>query len=167
MKSAALAAVFLATLAIGVIYVVALATGTTPAWGGAVFAVAIPVVLVAFMVMGAARAGRPIGRLWFAFGYTFVVLAGGFLLALALPAEGAGARLVFGLPLRAAIIMYVIGLFPAFVVPAAYALTFDRVTLSEADLARVRAARDTQRGFGDKRPRATVPAVAAREEHGA
>jgi hypothetical protein len=52
---------------------------------------------------------------------------------------------VLGLPLRAAIIMYGIGLFPAFIIPAAYALAFDRHTLSEADLARVRAVRDEMR----------------------
>jgi hypothetical protein len=154
MKAGALAAVFLATLAIGTTYAAAMISGTAPPWGGAVLALAIPVVLVAFMVLGAARAGARLGTLWLAFGYAFLVLAGGFLLALTLPGEEPGSRLVLGLPLRAAIIMYGIGLFPAFVIPVAYALTFDRLTLSEADLARVRAARDPRR-FPDAAP---VPA---------
>jgi hypothetical protein len=145
MKAAALVAVFTATVAIGFTYAFTLVAGSAPGWGGAVLAVATPTVLVAFMVLGAARSGARLGLLWLAFGYTFLVLAGGFLLALALPPEGPGSRLVLGLPLRAAIIMYGIGLFPAFIIPAAYALAFDRHTLSEADLARVRAVRDEMR----------------------
>jgi hypothetical protein len=142
MRTTALVAVFSAVLAIGIVYAVALVTGAAPAWGGAVFAVAIATALVAFMLLGVARAGIRIGVLWLAFAYVFIVLAGGFLLALTLPAEQADARLVLGLPLRAAIIMYAIGLFPAFVIPLAYAGTFDRLTLSEDDLRRVRAMRD-------------------------
>lgn len=144
MRTVALVAVFGAVLAIGVVYAVALVTGTAPAWGGAVFAIAIATALVAFMLLGVARAGIRIGVLWLAFAYVFIVLAGGFLLALTLPAEEPGARLVLGLPLRAAIIMYAIGLFPAFVIPLAYARTFDRLTLSEDDLRRVRAMRDSR-----------------------
>jgi hypothetical protein len=144
-KSIALVAVFLGTVAIGVVYVVTLITAASPAWGGAVFAVAIATVLVAFMLLGVSRPGARIGRLWLAFAYVFVVLAGGFLLALTLPEEGAGSRLILGLPPRAAIIMYGIGLFPAFVIPLAYAATFDRLTLSEADLRRVRAMREAGR----------------------
>jgi hypothetical protein len=145
MKTVALVAVFLGAVAIGAVQVVTLVAGVAPQWGGAVFAVAIATVLVAFMLLGVARAGTRIGGLWLAFAYVFVVLAGGFLLALTLPAETAGTRLILGLPPRAAIIMYGIGLFPAFVIPLAYALTFDRLTLSEADLQRVRAMRDAGR----------------------
>ena len=46
-----------------------------------------------------------------------------------------------GLPPRAAVVLYVIGFLPVLVLPLAYALTFDALTLSEADLARARAAR--------------------------
>jgi hypothetical protein len=142
MKSHALLAIFSGSAAIAAVYATTLVTGSAPAWGGAVFAVATAVVLVALMVTGASRRGS-IGRLWIPFGIAFLVLAGGFLLALMLPAERAGSRLILGLPPRAAIIMYLIGLFPAFVIPVAYAVTFDRLTLSEADLARVRAMRSS------------------------
>jgi hypothetical protein len=47
---------------------------------------------------------------------------------------------VLGLPRRAAIVLYGIGLLPLFVLPVAYALTFDEMTLSEEDLERVRRA---------------------------
>jgi hypothetical protein len=70
-----------------------------------------------------------------------VVLAAGFALALALPAdERAGSPLYLGLPLRAAIIIYGIGLFPIVVLPIAYALTFHAQTLNAGDLERVREA---------------------------
>jgi hypothetical protein len=145
MRNVALAAVFLGTVAIGAVQVATLAAGVAPQWGGAVLAGAIATVLVAFMLLGVSRAGTHIGWLWLAFAYVFIVLAGGFFLALTLPAETAGTRLILGLPPRAAIIMYGIGLFPAFVIPLAYAVTFDRLTLSEADLERVRAMRDAGR----------------------
>ena len=73
----------------------------------------------------------------------FVVLVvGGGLVALVLmpPADPGDPTLILGLPPRAALLMYGVGLLPTLVVPVAYALTFERLTLSEADLARVRAA---------------------------
>jgi hypothetical protein len=70
--------------------------------------------------------------------FTFVVIVGGFAAALLLPAEAAGARLVLGLPLRAAVVLYGVGLCPLLVLPLTYALTFDELTLRDEDLARVR-----------------------------
>jgi hypothetical protein len=71
--------------------------------------------------------------------FVFVVLASGFCLALGLPiTEARGATLLLGLPIRAAIVIYGIGLLPIVVLPVAYALTFDTQTLSESDIARVR-----------------------------
>jgi hypothetical protein len=59
-----------------------------------------------------------------------------------MPAEtGADAPLWLGLPRRAAIVLYGIGILPLFLLPFAYAWTFDAMTLSEEDLARVAAAR--------------------------
>lgn len=139
MKNVALMAVFLATVAVAAVYVATLVQGTAPAWAAPVFAVAIAVLLVGLMVVGAARSRGGLGWLWAAFVFVFVVIAGGFIAALVLPVEAAGADLWLGLPPRAAIIMYGVGLLPAFVVPVAYAMTFDRLTLSRADLERVRA----------------------------
>jgi hypothetical protein len=76
------------------------------------------------------------------FAAIFVMLVAGFGLALALPAEGdATARLWFGLPKRAAIVLYGIGVLPLFALPLAYAFTFEGLTLRESDIERVRAAR--------------------------
>jgi hypothetical protein len=66
-----------------------------------------------------------------------------FALALALP-EGPGGGtvgepLLLGLPRRAAVVVYGVGLLPVFVLPIVYALTFDAQTLRAEDLERVRA----------------------------
>jgi hypothetical protein len=50
--------------------------------------------------------------------------------------------MILGLPRRAAIVIYVIGLLPLFAMPFAYAATFDDATLSADDLARLRADAD-------------------------
>jgi hypothetical protein len=107
----------------------------------------VPLALVAVMVLGAARAGRLPGTLGIAFALVGVMLAGGFALTLALPAvPGAAEPLVLGLPRRAAVIVYGVGLLPVFVLPAAYALTFDAQTLRDEDLARVRLMAEQRRG---------------------
>jgi hypothetical protein len=141
MRRAALTAIVAGNAAIAIVYTAALAGGAPPAWSGMVFAVATALMLVALMVLGAHRTGARFGMLWLAFAFAFLIMAGGFMLALVLPPEEPGAQLLLGLPRRAAIIMYGIGLLPAFIIPAAYAVTFDRLTLSEEDLRRVRAAR--------------------------
>ncbi|HEX8243546.1 MAG TPA: hypothetical protein VF541_08625 [Longimicrobium sp.] len=139
-KRLALAALALSALAIAAAYAAAFLPGGAPGWAPWPMAMGIPTALVAVMVLGAARGGR-VGRLALPFAFSFVVLAAGFALALALPAnERAGAPLYLGLPLRAAIVIYGIGLFPIVVLPIAYALTFPEQTLNAADLERVRLA---------------------------
>lgn len=134
----ALAALFLSTLTIGVAYASAFLPGGAPPWASWLFVIATAASLSSTMVLGAVRNGR-IGTLVIPFGFTFLVIAGGFGAVLALPpANPADPVLWLGLPPRAAIVMYGIGLLPFFVVPVAYALTFDRMTLSDADLERVR-----------------------------
>ncbi|HZE09938.1 MAG TPA: hypothetical protein VE110_14405, partial [Gemmatimonadaceae bacterium] len=58
---------------------------------------------------------------------------------LALPAtESAQSHLWLGLPIRAALVIYGIGLLPIVVLPVAYALTFESQTLTAQDVERVR-----------------------------
>lgn len=129
----------LSVCAIAVGYAAAFAPGGAPSWAPWLLAIGIPAALGAMMVIGAARGSRGIGKLKLPFLFVFVVLALGFCLALGLPAnEGQGGSLLFGLPLRAAIVIYGIGLLPIVVLPVAYALTFDTQTLNESDIARVR-----------------------------
>lgn len=129
----------LATLAIAVGYASAFSKGGAPAWAPWCLAIGIPAALGAIMTLGATRGDKGLGPLKIPFLFVFVVLALGFCLALGLPAnEAKGAHLLLGLPVRAAIVIYGIGLLPIVVLPVAYAITFGTQTLSEEDVARVR-----------------------------
>ena len=91
------------------------------------------------MVLGAARERGGVGRLAIPFAFVIVTLTVGFCLALSLPAnEGPGSTLWLGLPARAALIIYGIGLMPVVVLPVAYALTFETQTLATEDVEKVR-----------------------------
>lgn len=126
-------------IAIGMGYASAFLAGGAPGWAPWLLALGIPVASVAIMVMGAVREGGKLGSLVIPFVMVLVLLASGFCLALALPAtESSESRLVLGLPLRAAIIIYGVGLIPVVVLPFAYALTFETQTLSREDVERVR-----------------------------
>ena len=95
--------------------------------------------LTAMMALGASRRGRLHPLTLGAITLSFLIVAGGFGCALALPPdEGPAGVLVLGLPLRTAIIIYGVGLLPLLVLPLTYALTFDQEILSESDLERVR-----------------------------
>ena len=138
-KRGSLFALLAGTLMIAAAYASAFLPGDPPAWSAWAMGIGTATVMVAAMALGAARQGG-IGRLKLPFAFTFLVLAGGFCAVLALPPEPVGAPLFLGLPLRAAIVLIGIGLLPLLVLPVAYALTFDEMTLSDEDLARVRAA---------------------------
>lgn len=128
-----------ATIAIAVAYASAFKPGGAPTWAPWLLAFGMPVVLVAVMVMGAARGRGGIKKLVIPFAFVGILLTVGFCLALGLPAnESADSNLVFGLPLRAAIVIYGIGLIPIVVLPVAYALTFETQTLNAEDLEKVR-----------------------------
>lgn len=142
LRRGAVAAIALASGAIAAAYASVPLTGGTPGWAPWLFAGGVDVLLVALMILGAVRPGRGVGRLAVPFGLTGAILAAGFgALLLLPPADPADPTLWLGLPPRAAVVVYVIGFLPVLVLPLAYALTFDELTLSEADLARARAAR--------------------------
>lgn len=136
-----LAALVVSCTAIAGAYVLAFLPGGAPplaAWG---LALGSAGALSAIMALGATRRGRlqPIALV--ACILTFVTVAGAFAAALLLPPnEGRNAIMVLGFPLRTAIVLYGVGLVPMLFLPAAYALSFDADTLTEADLERVRRA---------------------------
>ncbi len=133
-------ALFAGILAIAIAYAAAFGRAGTPAWAPWLLALGIPISLGAIMILGAARGRRGIGPLMLPFLFVVAVLAIGFCAALALPAtESPLSKLWLGLPVRAAIVIYGIGLLPIVVLPVAYALTFETQTLSAADVERVRA----------------------------
>lgn len=134
----ALGLIVASAIGIGIAYAAAFLPGGTPGWAPWLFMVATTVIMVATMAIGAARGGS-IGRLWIPFALVLVIVMGGFGIVLALPpAEPGDPNLWLGLPPRAAVVLYVIGFLPFFVVPVAYAWTFDELTLGEGDLERVR-----------------------------
>ena len=134
----AIATIFVSTCAIAVGYAAAFSKGGTPVWAPWLLALGIPGSIGGIMMLGAARGRTGIGKLKVPFAFVVLVLAIGFGAALALSPDSPGGRLWLGLPLRAAIVIYGIGLLPIVVLPLAYALTFETQTLSAADLEQVR-----------------------------
>ena len=126
-------------VAIAAGYASAFSRGGAPSWAPWLLATGIPASLCAIMALGAARGDKGLGSLKLPLAFVFVLLVTGFCLALALPApEAKGATLFLGLPVRAAIVIYGIGLLPIIILPVAYALTFETQTLSDEDIAKVR-----------------------------
>ena len=112
-----------------------------PSWAPLVLAVGANGVILTLMAIGAMRRDTLPRSLALTFIGLFVLCAGAFVVVLLLPAhEGAGGALLLGLPLRTAILLYGVGVVPIAVLPFAYAWTFESSTLSDEDLARVRAA---------------------------
>jgi hypothetical protein len=139
-RRAALMALVAGILAIAIAYAAAFVRAGTPAWAPWLLALGIPISLGAIVILGAARGRNGIGPLKLPILFVVAVLVIGFCAALALPAtESPLSKLWLGLPARAAIVIYGIGLLPIVVLPVAYALTFDSQTLSADDVERVRA----------------------------
>jgi hypothetical protein len=134
------AALFLSVTAIAVGYAGAFGTSELSRWSPWIVAIAVPIALVAIMILGAARGTNGIGRLKIPFAFVGLILIVGFIAALALPAtESPDSNLWLALPLRAAVVIYGIGLLPIVVLPVAYALTFETQTLTAEDVMQVRA----------------------------
>jgi hypothetical protein len=128
-------------LAVAAAYAAAFLPGGAPPWAAWSIAIGSGGMLSSTMALGATRRGRlrPIALL--ACVLTFVVVSGAFGAALWMPpAEGANARLLFGLPLRTAIVLYGVGIVPLLFLPIVYAVSFDADTLNDEDLERVRRA---------------------------
>ena len=157
-RRASLGALIVGILAIAIGYLAALLPGETPAWAPWLLALGIPVAIGAIMILGAARGRMGIGPLKYPFAFVVAVLAIGFCAALALPAtEGPLSKLWLGLPARAAIVIYGIGLLPIIVLPVAYALTFKTQTLTADDVERVRELAREYRARSEQREAGSDP----------
>lgn len=119
-------ALFIAgTVAIGVVYAVAIALGAPPAWAPWFLAFGAAATAVGLFVLGAATRGTVQRPIAFLLGALFVVLLASFSAALAMaPSEGAGGPLLLGLPRRLGIVFYGVGFLPLLALPIAFALTF-------------------------------------------
>ena len=131
---------------VAIAYAAMFVTTDPPTWASVSLAIGANGVIMSLMALGAVRHDTlPRSLVWTFIGL-FVLCAGAFVIALLLPAhEGAGGALVLGLPLRTAIVLYGVGVVPIAILPLAYALTFESSTLSDEDLARVRAAHASMR----------------------
>lgn len=136
-KRLALLVIFGSMLVVGAGYLSAYLPGGAPRVATFAFALATASMMTAILVLGAARRGRALGRLRWVFAFTFVVMALGFCAAL-IPGIADSDKLWLGLPAGAAIILYVVGLLPMLVLPIAYALTFERVTMDDTELQELR-----------------------------
>ena len=146
MKPFVVSLVVVSSLVVGVGYGSAFATGGAPRWAPWCLAIGSNGVLMSLMALGAMRRGRLAPALTVTYIGMFLLCAGAFSVALAMPAnEGAAGPLLLGLPVRTAIVLYAVGVVPIAVLPFVYALTFDRNTLSDDDLQRVRAAQQAMR----------------------
>src|SRR5215207_6757236 len=104
-----------ATLLLAATYAAVLLTGATPSWAPWSYLVGVATVMMATMVLGAARGRGGVGRLALPFVLIYALVLAGFGAALVLPAEtSADAPLWLGLPRRAAIVLYGIGILPLF-----------------------------------------------------
>lgn len=136
--------------AVGLGYLSAFLPGGAPVWGAALVVGGTALSLVAAMALGAAK-DQGLGGLLPVFGFVLLAVGGGLGALLFLPATEPGdPTLILGLPPRAALLLYGVGLLPIVVVPFAYARTFERFTLSEEDLDRIRRRRGT--GAAEGRP---------------
>lgn len=137
-KRAALLGVGGSAGAILTAYVGAFLPGGPPAWAPWVMMVGSSTMLVSAMAMGAARKGR-IGALALPLAFVLVLLVAAFGLALVLPPDDpAHPVLWLGLPPRAALVLYGVGILPFLVLPLAYARTFPLQVLPPGEVERVR-----------------------------
>jgi hypothetical protein len=140
MKRFVLTLVMLSCATVGVGYAGAFLPGGAPSWAPWCMAIGTNGALMSLMA--------PAALIWTFIGM-FVLCAGAFSYALAVPAaEGAGGALLVGLPIRTAVLLYSVGVAPIVILPFAYALTFDKSTLSEDDLVQVRAAHEAMKRGG-------------------
>jgi hypothetical protein len=124
----------ISALVITLAYLSAFLPQGAPAWAPWVFVVGMSLMLVSTMALGAAKHGQPGGPALPFFAVLFLLLAafGG---ALALPAEeGPASQVILGLPLRAALVLYGVGILPVILMPILYARTFDRWVLRPGDV---------------------------------
>jgi hypothetical protein len=160
-KQLALVTIVVSTLAIGAAYASASTTGGPPVWAGWLFAAGVTGALVATLALGAMRRDRGLGRLIVPFVLMTVLIGAGFIAVFALPDLGASEPLLLGLPRRAAIVLYGIGLLPTLVLPVAYALTFADQTLRPEDLERVLETARAARELRGDRDAQSIPERAA------
>jgi hypothetical protein len=126
--------VLVGTLLIAAAYASAWLPGGAPVWGVCLMIAGSAKIIASATAMGAANSGVRSRLALAAAFFLFAVIVAGFGAPLLLPVETATSPLMLGLPLRAAIEIYGVGLLPIMVLPLLYALEFKSDGLDEASL---------------------------------
>jgi hypothetical protein len=135
----ALIGVCAGSLLVAVAFASAWTPGGAPVWGTWVMVLGSAKLLGAATMLGALNSGVRWSLALMAAVFLSLVIAIGFGAPLLLPVETASSPLFLGLPLRAAIEIYGVGLVPIVVLPLLFAMEFKRDGLDEAGLTALRA----------------------------
>lgn len=138
MRRLALATLVLAIGCIVLAYASAWRSGGTPAWGIWLMIAGTAMLMSGMLGLSALRSGVPTRRATIVAVLLFAVLMLGFGLPMVLAPETATGPLFLGLPLRAAIEIYGVGLLPACFLPLLFAAEFRDEGLDQASLDRLR-----------------------------
>ena len=130
--------VFLGALLILLAYASAWLPGGAPAWGVWVMIFGSALCVSATTAMGAINSQVRPARAALAGIFLLVLIVVGFGAPMFLPVETAASPLVLGLPLRAAIEIYGVGLLPILILPVLFAIEFKSEGLDDAALAELR-----------------------------
>lgn len=130
--------VFIGALLIFVAYLSAWLPGGAPTWGVWAMIVGSALCISGATAVGAANSHVRPARVAFVALFLLVTIVVGFGAPLLLPSETAASPLFLGLPLRAAIEIYGVGLLPIFVLPILFAIEFKDDGLDDASLAELR-----------------------------
>ncbi|MGH7583825.1 MAG: hypothetical protein ACREL5_11420 [Gemmatimonadales bacterium] len=123
-ESASVAGVFGAALLIVAGYASGWMPGGAPPFGVACMIIGCALMIACASALGAMRSGVPPAVALFVGGFLLVVIGGAFGAVLLIRSDPPW--LVLGLPLRAAIEVYGVGIFPVVVLPLVFAATFRR-----------------------------------------
>ena len=135
---AVLAMLVAGTAAVLVAYGAAWLPGGAPRWASWAMVMGVVLLVPGTLLLGTLRRGRNSTRLVVVATALGLLLLVAFGSALLLPATGADEALLLGLPRRAAIIIYGVGLVPILFLPWAFARDFRDVGLDAARLEALR-----------------------------
>jgi hypothetical protein len=137
-RRAAVAALVLSSAVLLCGYGAAWWPGGAPPWVALAFAFATVIQIAAFGVIGARRRDGRVGVVWVGVVVTMLLLGGAFAFAILAPDLGASEPLLLGVPRRAALILYGIGVAPLVALSWVFVRSFDAWAPTDDDVARLR-----------------------------
>lgn len=138
MQRLGLGALILGVALIGLAYGAAWSSAGVPLWGVWSMILGAALLMSGMLALVAARSGMDPRRTAAASVVLLMILLAGFGLPVVLPVEHAGSQLVLGLPVRAALEIYGVGLLPALFLPLLFAVEFREAGLDQDSLDQLR-----------------------------